>query len=194
MNQLFVPRNRAELKALDIATYAHNGQFRKGSDKLPYIVHPIEVAAILAEHSATSAAVIAGLLHDVLEDVDATVYGEQDMRRDFGEHITELVKTVSKPNKQAGDWLHRNQVYLGQIAITPHVEALEVCAADKLSNINATLSDHAVLGEELWPRFNAGKDQQKWWYGAVSDVLQTRIPDNMVAVALAKQVEVLKQL
>lgn len=194
MNTLFVPRNRAELKALDIATYAHQGQYRKGSDRLPYIVHPIEVAAILAEHGSSSPAVIAGLLHDVLEDVDPSVYGEADMRRDFGDYITELVKTVSKPNKIAGDWRHRNEIYLGQIALTPYVEALEVCAADKLSNITATLTDYAVLGEDIWPRFNAGKDQQKWWYGAVSDVLQTRIPANLVVVALAKQVEALREL
>jgi (p)ppGpp synthase/HD superfamily hydrolase len=188
MNQLFVPRNRVEQKALDVATYAHDGQYRKGSDKQPYIVHPKEVASILAESGASSAAVVAGLLHDVLEDVDPAKYCGADMHCDFGGYITELVKTVSKPNKNTGDWLHRNEVYLGQITATPHLEALEVCAADKLSNISATLADYTASGEDLWVYFNAGKDQQKWWYSAVHAVLETRIADNKIVCLLGQQV------
>ncbi len=194
MNQLFVPRNPLETKALDVATLGHEGQYRKGSVKLPYIVHPKEVAVLLAESGANSKAVIAGLLHDILEDVDPAVYNEADMRKDFGDYITELVKTVSKPSKETGDWRHRNEIYLGQIALTPHIEALEVCAADKLSNITVTMDDYVEYGESLWTRFNAGKDQQKWWYGAVSDVLQTRIPDNFIVIALAKRVELFSKL
>lgn len=193
MSQQFTPNNPREQRALEIATYAHVGQRRKGS-RAPYIVHPIEVAQYLAESGASSDAIIAGLLHDVLEDVPPSRYAEFDMRHDFGDHITEIVKTVSKPEHSAGDWRYRNDIYIGQIATTQLIEAVEVCAADKLSNINATLSDYRYHGDDLWSRFNAGKEEQQWWYQAVYDVCYERIPQNSLMQKLGEKVVLLSQL
>jgi (p)ppGpp synthase/HD superfamily hydrolase len=193
MRQQFSPNNLREQRALEIATYAHEGQRRKGS-RLPYIVHPIEVAQYLHESGASSNAIIGGLLHDVLEDVSPSRYGEVDMRRDFGDHVTEIVKTVSKPEHSAGDWRYRNDIYLGQIATTQLIEAVEVCVADKLSNINATLFDYRFHGDDLWSRFNAGKADQQWWYQAVYDVCYERIPENPLLQKLGEKVLLLNQL
>jgi (p)ppGpp synthase/HD superfamily hydrolase len=59
-------------KALLFAEQAHRGQVRKGTE-VPYITHPVGVSALLAQHGCSEDAVIAGLLHDVLEDTPTTL-------------------------------------------------------------------------------------------------------------------------
>lgn len=192
MSKIFVPKNKREAKALEVATFAHAGQMRKGG-KFPFIVHPIEVGVILAESGATSDAICAGLLHDVIEDVSPDIYSESDMRRDFGDHITEIVLTVSKP-VTPNDWRIQNEIYLQQVLTTQYTEAIEVCAADKLSNVNATLIDYAAEGDALWAKFNAGKESQQWWYGAVLDVLTKRIPKNSIVLELTPKIQKIIEL
>ena len=81
-------------KALDFATAAHDGQFRKSGE--PYITHPIHVAKILASYESDSDAIIAALLHDTVEDTDVTI---EDVKREFGENVMQLVDGVTKLNK-----------------------------------------------------------------------------------------------
>ena len=66
------------VKAYEVAKEKHDGQFRKSGD--PYIQHPIEVAYILATLHAGPSTIVAGLLHDVLEDTDTT---KEELTRDF---------------------------------------------------------------------------------------------------------------
>ena len=81
--------------ALRFATDAHTGQFRK-STQVPYIVHPVAVMQYLIQHNASGDAVAAGILHDTLEDTPTT---ENDLRRVFGDRITNLVIGASEPDK-----------------------------------------------------------------------------------------------
>jgi (p)ppGpp synthase/HD superfamily hydrolase len=83
-------------KAKDLAGKAHEGQFRKYS-KMPYIVHPIEVATILQTVPHTEEMVAAALLHDVVEDTDYTV---DDIASLIDPKVAELVEgltDISKP-------------------------------------------------------------------------------------------------
>ena len=66
-----------------MASAAHQGQKRKGTD-IPYISHPMSVAIILAENGASTNVVIAGLLHDTVEDGGIRL---EEIRDQFGEHV-----------------------------------------------------------------------------------------------------------
>ena len=81
-------------KAYDFASLKHKGQFRKSGE--PYVIHPLNVAAILTTIYADYETISAGLLHDVLEDCDCTV---EEMEEEFGREITKLVQGVTKLSK-----------------------------------------------------------------------------------------------
>ena len=78
-------------RAYAFAERAHEGQVRKSGE--PYIIHPLNVAHILAELSFEPAVIAAGLLHDVLEDCDVT---REEIRQEFGESVLVLVEGVTK--------------------------------------------------------------------------------------------------
>ena len=81
-------------KAYKVASEAHKNQFRKSGE--PYIIHPLNVAIILADLKLDKETIVAGILHDVVED---TVMTEDDLRREFGDDVALLVDGVTKLEK-----------------------------------------------------------------------------------------------
>jgi GTP pyrophosphokinase len=81
-------------RAYDYAAKAHKGQTRKSGD--PYFSHPVSVAGIITELRLDVASVVAGLLHDVVEDTLATI---TDIEREFGQEVAFLVDGVTKLSK-----------------------------------------------------------------------------------------------
>lgn len=82
------------LRAHDFAKHAHENQKRASGE--PYFIHPCAVAEILIELGLDAETIAAALLHDVIEDTEAT---EEDIRREFGENILSLVSGVTKLDK-----------------------------------------------------------------------------------------------
>lgn len=81
-------------KAYQVASEAHKNQLRKSGE--PYIIHPLNVAIILADLELDKETIVAGILHDVVED---TIMTEADLIREFGEDVAQLVDGVTKLEK-----------------------------------------------------------------------------------------------
>ncbi len=150
--------------AILYATQQHGEQLRKGT-KLPYIIHPLEVMQILIRMNAHEELVLAGILHDTVEDTDAT--GE-DIDFLFGGTVAKLVAAHTHP--KGGDWWETRQKALSELAEAPYEVKLLVLA-DKLSNLRSMAADYRLIGEKLWERFNASKEMQSRYYSASIDAL-----------------------
>ena len=119
--------------ALELATAAHEGQFRQSGE--PYITHPLAVAKILARWHLDPQALIAALLHDVVEDTPTT---KADISRKFGKAVAELVDGVSKLDKLQFATLEEAQAENFRkmlLAMARDVRVILIKLADRLHNM-----------------------------------------------------------
>ncbi|MBR3049412.1 MAG: bifunctional (p)ppGpp synthetase/guanosine-3',5'-bis(diphosphate) 3'-pyrophosphohydrolase [Bacilli bacterium] len=120
-------------KAYLFASLKHEGQFRKSGE--PYITHPLNVASILADIYADAETIMAGLMHDVLEDCDCS---PEEMEKEFGEEVTSLVKGVTKLSKinfsTENDYLieYYKKIIVG---MSEDVRAIIIKLCDRLHNM-----------------------------------------------------------
>ena len=121
------------IKAYEIAYKLHEGQFRQSGE--PYIIHPIAVAKILAGFGMDNETVIAGLLHDVVED---TEYTEADLIRDFDERIFALVDGVTKLGNikfDSSEVMQAENFRKMFLAMSKDIRVLIIKLADRLHNM-----------------------------------------------------------
>lgn len=117
-------------RAYEVAERSHRGQMRKSGD--PYITHPVAVATILAELGLTPSTLAAALLHDTVEDTD---YSLEELTKDFGEEIAQLVDGVTKLDKVTyGDAAQAETVRKMVIAMARDIRVLVIKLADRLHN------------------------------------------------------------
>jgi (p)ppGpp synthase/HD superfamily hydrolase len=165
-------------EALGYAARVHRDQVRKGSS-VPYVTHLLAVAAIVGENGGTEEEVIAALLHDAPEDQGGEVR-LAEIRERFGDEVADIVAgntdTFEDPKPP---WRERKEAYVAHVAHAPRSVRL-VSAADKLHNARSVLADLRSLGEELWPRFNGGKEGTLWYYRALVEAFETAGPNPIV--------------
>lgn len=120
-------------KAYYFAKNAHEGQFRNSGE--PYFVHPVAVATILAQLYMDDATIIAGLMHDVLEDTDVTF---EQMAQEFDEEIAKLVDGVTKLKKikyQSKQESQANNLRKMVLAMNSDIRVIIIKIADRLHNM-----------------------------------------------------------
>ena len=149
----------------------HEGQYRSGLN-VPYSTHLFGVARILKAANYADHIVIAGLLHDVLEDTDTA---EEELCELFGHDICMLVKAVSEPDKSL-DWEQRKQYMIDQIKYL-NEDALAIILAEKIQNVRSIKYELSELGECTWDYFNAGKDRQYWYYASIIEQIKKYHPN-----------------
>src|SRR5690606_32558631 len=154
-------------KAIIVATKAHTGQYRKLTDT-PYVTHPLTVGMILLKSNYRDEVVAAGILHDTVEDTPLSI---NDIEQQFGSEIAELVAGCSEPDKTLS-WEERKGHTI-EFLKTASKEIRAVVCADKLHNIRSIIRDHHEQGEQIWERFNRGKEKQEWYYRSVIESLET---------------------
>lgn len=175
--------------AVDFATRCHRGQTRKGT-LIPYIVHPLSVGKLLARYQAPEEVVVAGILHDTVEDTRATV---DDVLSLFGPRVAQLVEGAGEPDKAAA-WKERKEHTIKLAQETEDIELLLVMCADKLDNIQDLRSDLEVAGDEMWTRFRAPREEQAWYYRTLAEIFLRRIEQpawHALAEDFHRQVEAL---
>ena len=155
--------------AIHFATAAHAGQIRKAK-QTPYILHPLEVGAIVATMTDDLEVIAAAILHDTVEDTATTV---EDIDREFGPRVAELVAHESEDKREDQPahetWRIRKQETIDQLCSAPE-EVLMITLADKLSNVRSMYIDQQQVGEQLWQRFNQQDPaQHHWYYQAIAD-------------------------
>lgn len=154
-------------KAREFATKAHEGQFRKGTNR-PYIVHPIEVGDIVSSMTQDAEVISAALLHDTIEDCEYV--SRTLLAQEFSERVANMVAQESEDKSKT--WMERKRATIEHIRNAPH-EVKLICLADKLSNMRDIDRDYPVLGDELWNRFRMkDKDTIGWYYKGVRDSLK----------------------
>ena len=145
-------------KAIEFAAKEHQNQFRKSS-KVPYVSHPFSVAMLLKGVGCEEDIVIAGLLHDIVEDTDYTL---EDIKSAFGEKVADIVDGCSEPGRNA-PWEDRKQHTIDFLKSASFEIKLVACA-DKLHNIRTIRSGFSSTGQSFWDRFHRGYQAQKWYY------------------------------
>jgi (p)ppGpp synthase/HD superfamily hydrolase len=150
--------------AIIFAARKHKDQLRKGTD-IPYIAHIMEVMQILIENNCSEEIVIAGILHDTLEDTKTTT---DEIRRQFGSEILSIVQ--SETEDKSLDWLERKSLSITHL-FSADIATKVVCCADKLSNIRSIYADLQEIGEKVWERFNAPKDDIQLYYERIIKAL-----------------------
>lgn len=151
-------------KAILFAVEHHAGAVRKASPH-PYIIHPLETMQILFSMKADMPLLIAGVLHDTVEDTDATI---EEIIELFGPEIGRLVSSHTE-NKELS-WAERKQHTITELK-TASFQTKMLVLADKVSNLRSMLSDYREIGDELWNHFNAPKEKQAWYYSSIQDAL-----------------------
>jgi len=154
-------------------------QKRKGKD-IAYITHPMTVGTILALAGAREEVVIAGILHDTIEDsVEEKKVDEAMLLDRFGREVMEIVKSVSE-DKDCADWEERKRKAREKIK-TYNQDSLLVKSADIISNVSELIDDFILGGDEIFNRFGGPKEKVVANYLKAMEMILNRWKENPLA-------------
>lgn len=167
-----VEKSRKSLvsRAIEFATLAHAGQTRKGTE-IPYILHCVEAGVIASSLTNVDGEIdeevaAAAILHDTIEDADIKY---ETLVKVFNENIADLVQAQSEDKSKT--WDERKNATIDFLKQNESRDVEIATLADKLSNMRAIHKDYKVMGEDLWSKFNAGKEHQHWYYSSIGKAL-----------------------
>lgn len=187
--------------ALAFAAKHHDRQVRKGT-KLPYLTHPANVAVILTRYDRDEDSIVAGILHDVVEDCVREGYTQETLDRRIGEKFGESVlQTVLQVTHRKLDddgaelsSAQRKEDYLERLSDAEE-SALWICAADKIHNARSLLADlrRTVEPNAVWSRYSGARSATVKWYRDVYERLRFVGFDQPIMEELRLTVQALEQ-
>jgi (p)ppGpp synthase/HD superfamily hydrolase len=158
--------------ALDQARSDHAGQIRNGSGGMPYVEHPIAVAALLDEHGYGDEVLAAALLHDVVEDSETTL---DQLREKLGEGVAGLVGAMTD-DEEIEDYRTRKAEHRERMAAAP-VEAMAIYGADKLTNSRTLRAAYAEEGDAVRDEFKVPLELKLEIWEADLALLREKAPE-----------------
>lgn len=165
-------------EALAFAAEVHVTQTRKGKDT-PYLSHVLAVAGLVAHYGGSETQIIAGALHDAVED-----QGGEEMAREigqrFGPEVEAIVRDCSdatpEPDQPKPEWWVRKRAFLATLEQPDRHGSRLVEACDKLANLRDIVEDLEREGADTLARFNGKREGTIWYYSALADALITQVP------------------
>jgi|ERR1035437_440025 (p)ppGpp synthase/HD superfamily hydrolase len=168
-------------KAMELATTLHAGQFRKNGTT-PYINHLLAVAEILSQYTNDEDVIIAGLMHDTIEDVPGYTYDK--LTSDCGKNVADIVMGVTEEKFRGHKELPREEriklfeeMILRNVANTERAGkgSILVALADKIHNLNSMIEGFKEEGENYFSKFNNPIEQKLWFYRKVLEMSKRNI-------------------
>lgn len=156
-------------EALMVARDAHKGQMRK-LDGVEMIVHPIEVAEILGNAGFRDEVVMAGYLHDTVEDTDLTL---SDIEHRFGKDVARIVAANTEDKSKS--WEDRKLHTIKALEYAT-LEEKALVVADKLSNLRSLHRHVQLKGDTAFDVFKRGRSEQAWYFRGVMRSMYLGIP------------------
>lgn len=159
-------------EAAIFAVKAHSGQKRK-TGNIPYILHPMEVAAVIGTMTDDENVIAAGFLHDTVEDCSVNI---ETIRELFGDVVCRLVKSETEDKRSdlppGETWFIRKKESLEELRYADEKVKI-LWLADKLSNMRSFSRMYRDEGTDMWRHFNQ-KDpvKQEWYYRTVGEYLR----------------------
>ena len=165
-------------RAFIIANQLHYHQRRKATGA-PYITHLLSVASLVVENGGDENQAIAALLHDAAEDQGGLATLEL-IRNHFGERVAEIVAGCSDTfETPKPPWRIRKENYLAELK-NADPDIVLVSLADKLHNARSLVQVYKDIDDQVWERFNGGKEGTLWYYRSLVEIFQKRSDSQMV--------------
>jgi (p)ppGpp synthase/HD superfamily hydrolase len=158
--------------ALEQARRDHDGQVRNGSGGMPYVKHPIAVAAMLDERGYRDEVLAAALLHDVVEDSDT---GLDELREQFGEEVAGMVGALTD-DESIEEYRERKAEHRERVAAAGD-EALAIYGADKLTNTRTLRAAYAEEGDAVREEFKVPLELKTEIWEADLALLREKAPE-----------------
>jgi (p)ppGpp synthase/HD superfamily hydrolase len=158
--------------ALEKARSDHEGQIRNGSGGMPYVEHPVNVAAMLDEQGCREEVLAAALLHDVVEDSETSL---DELRELFGEEVAGMVGVLTD-DESIESYRERKAEHRERVAAAGP-EALAIYGADKLANIRLLNGAYAEEGEAVQEEFKVPIDLKAEIWEADLKLLREKAPE-----------------
>ena len=158
--------------ALEKARSAHAGQVRNGSGGMPYVEHPMAVAARLEEHGYGEEVLAAALLHDVVEDSGTSL---DEIREEFGEGVAGMVGALSD-DEGLDSYRERKAEHRERVAAAAG-DALAIYGSDKLTNVKALRAAYEDEGDAVREEFKVPIELKTEIWEADRDLLREKAPE-----------------
>ena len=168
--------------ALERARSDHEGQVRNGSGGMPYIEHPMRVAALLDEHGYGEEVLAAALLHDVVEDSDTTL---DELREEFGDEVAGLVGSMTDDGS-IDSYRERKAEHRERLAAAP-AEAMAIYGADKLTNVSTLQDAYDEEGNAVRDEFKVPLELKIEIWDEDLKLLREKVPELPFLDALEQQ-------